>query len=158
MEIREIIDAFFTYVVPLIAIALSIVSLHESRKINKVQMRLNEMEEELKKYELEKIEKEREAVNKPIVEARIYNVSKGKYRLKIWNSSQATAYDVDFEVPEELKGLVCKDKVPFEVLEAGKSFEEYITFYYGTPPKFTVKTTWKNASGEKCEKEQLVTF
>ena len=57
MEIREIIDAFFTYVVPLIAIALSIVSLHESRKINKVQLRLNEMEEELKKYELEKIEK-----------------------------------------------------------------------------------------------------
>ena len=158
MEIREIIDAFFTYVVPLIAIALSIVSLHESRKINKVQLRLNEMEEELKKYELEKIEKEREAVNKPIVEARIYNVSKGKYRLKIWNSSQASAYDVDFEVPEELKGLVYKDKVPFDVLEAGKSFEEYITFYYGTPPKFTVKTTWKNVSGEQYEKEQWVTF
>ena len=158
MEIREIIDAFFTYVVPLIAIALSIVSFHESRKINKVQLRLNKMEEELKKYELEKIEKEREAVNKPIVEARIYNVSKGKYRLKIWNSSQATAYDVDFEVPEELKNLVYKDKVPFEVLEAGKSFEEYITFYYGAPPKLTVKTTWKNASGEKYEKEQWVAF
>ena len=158
MEIREIIDAFFTYAVPLVAIALSIVSLYESRKINKVQLRLNEMEEELKKYELEKIEKEREAVNKPIVEARIYNVSKGKYRLKIWNSSQATAYDVDFEVPEELKNLVYKDKVPFEVLEAGKSFEEYITFYYGTPPKFTVKTTWKNVSGEQYEKEQWVTF
>ena len=158
MEIREIIDAFVTYVVPLVAITLSIVSLHESRKINKVQLRLNEMEEELKKYELEKIEKEREAGNKPVVEARIYNVSKGKYRLKIWNSSQATAYDVDFEVPEELKNLVYKDKVPFEVLEAGKSFEEYITFYYGTPPKFTVKTTWKNVSGEQYEKEQLVTF
>ena len=77
MEIREIIDAFFTYAVPLVAIALSIVSLYESRKINKVQLRLNKMEEELKKYELEKIEKEREAVNKPIVEARIYKVSNG---------------------------------------------------------------------------------
>ena len=77
MEIREIIDAFVTYVVPLVAITLSIVSLHESRKINKVQLRLNEMEEELINYELEKIEKEREAVNKPIVEARIYKVSNG---------------------------------------------------------------------------------
>ena len=47
MEIREIIDAFFTYAVPLVAIALSIVSLYESRKINKVQLRLNKMEEEL---------------------------------------------------------------------------------------------------------------
>jgi hypothetical protein len=158
MEIREIIDAFIVYVVPLVAIALSIVSFHDSRKVNKVQLRLTEMEEKLKKYELEEIEKEREAVNKPIVEARICKVSKGKYRLKIWNSSQATAYDVDFEVPEELKGLVFRDKVPFEVLEPGKSFEESVIYYNGMPPKFTVKTTWKNASGEKCEKEQLVTF
>ena len=158
MEIREIIDAFFTYAVPLVAIALSIVSLYESRKINKVQLRLNEMEEELKKYELEKIEKEREAVNKPIVEARIYNVSKGKYKLKIWNSSQATAYDADFEVPEKLKGLVFRDKVPFEVLEPGKSFEERMIYYDGTPPKFSIKTTWKNENGEHYEKEQLVTL
>ena len=158
MEISKIIDVFMGYVVPIVAFVISIVSFHESRKVNKVQLRLTEMEEELKKYELEKIEREREAANKPIVEARIYKVSKGTYRLKIWNSSQATAYDVDFEVPEELKGLVCKDKVPFEVLEAGKSFEEYITFYYGTPPKFTVKTTWKNVSGEQYEKEQWVTF
>ena len=139
-------------------IALSIVSLYESRKINKVQLRLNEMEEKLKKYELEEIEKEREAANKATIETRIYNVSKGKHRLKIWNSGQATAYDVDFEVPKELKGLVFRDKVPFEVLEPGKSFEESVIYYNGMPPKFTVKTTWKNASGDKCEKEQLVTF
>lgn len=158
MEIREIIDVVIGYVVPIVALAISIVSFHESRKVNKVQLRLNEMEEELKKYELEKIEKEREAANKSIVEARIYKVSKGKYRLKIWNSSQATAYDVDFDVPEELKGLVFRDKVPFEALEPGKSFEESVIYYNGMPPKFTVKTTWKNASGEKYEKEQLVTF
>lgn len=158
MEIREIIDVVIGYVVPIVALAISIVSFHESRKVNKVQLRLNEMEEELKKYELEKIEKEREAANKSIVEARIYKFSKGKYRLKIWNSSQATAYDVDFDVPEELKGLVFRDKVPFEALEPGKSFEESVIYYNGMPPKFTVKTTWKNASGEKYEKEQLVTF
>ena len=158
MEIREIIDAFIVYVVPLVAIALSIVSFHDSRKVNKVQLRLTEMEEKLKKYELEEIEKEREAANKATIETRIYNVSKGKHRLKIWNSGQATAYDVDFEVPKELKGLVFRDKVPFEVLEPGKSFEESVIYYNGMPPKFTVKTTWKNASGEKCEKEQLVTF
>jgi len=158
MEIREIIEVVIGYVVPLVAIVLSIFSFHDSRKINKVQLRLNEMEEELKKYELEKIEKEREAVNKPVVEARIYNVSKGKYRLKIWNSSQATAYDVDFEVPEEMKGLVFKDKVPFEVLEPGKSFEEHIVYYNGVPSKFTVKTIWKNKNGDQQEKELLVSF
>ena len=158
MEIREIIDAVIRYVVPLIAIVLSIFSFHDSRKVNKVQLRLNEMEEKLKKYELEEIEREREAADKSIVEARIYNVSKGKYRIKIWNSGQATAYDVDFEVPEEMKGLIFKDKVPFEVLEPGKSFEEYVVYYNGVLPKFTVKTIWKSESGEKYEKEQLVSF
>jgi hypothetical protein len=158
MEIREVIDTFIGYVVPFIAIAISIFSFHESRKVNKVQLRVNEMEEKLKKYELEEIEKVREAANKSIVEARIYNVSKGKYRLKIWNSGQAEAYDVDFQVPEELKGIVFRDKVPFEVLEPGKSFEEHIIVHMGMPHKFSVKTIWKDADGEQYEKEQIVSF
>ena len=158
MEIREVIDTFIGYVVPFIAIAISIFSFHESRKVNKVQLRLNEMEEKLKEYELEEIEKVREAANKSIVEARIYNVSKGKYRLKIWNSSQVTAYHVDYEVPGDLRNIVMRDKVPYEILEAGKSFEEHIVYYMGMPSKLTVKTMWKDANGEQYEKEQIVSF
>ena len=67
MEIREIIDVVIGYVVPIVAIVLSIFSFHDSRKVNKVQLRLNEMEEKLKKYELEEKEKVREAANKSIV-------------------------------------------------------------------------------------------
>ena len=145
MEIKDIFDIVIGYGVPFIAIAISIASFHESRKVNKVQLRLNEMEEQLKKYELEEKEKVREAANKSIVEARIYNVSKGKYRLKIWNSGQATAYHVDYEVPGDLRNIVMRDKVPYEILEAGKSFEEHIIYYMGMPSKLTVKTMWKDA-------------
>jgi hypothetical protein len=158
MEIREVIDTFIGYVVPFIAIAISIFSFHESRKVNKVQLRVNEMEEKLKKYELEEIEKVREAANKSIVEARIYNVSKGKYRLKIWNSGQATAYHVDYEVPGDLRNIVMRDKVPYEILEAGKSFEEHIVYFMGMPSKLTVKTMWEDADGKQYEKEQIVSF
>jgi len=158
MEIREVIDTFIGYIVPFIAIAISIFSFHESRKVNKVQLRVNEMEEKLKKYELEEIEKVREAANKSIVEARIYNVSKGKYRLKIWNSGQATAYHVDYEVPGDLRNIVMRDKVPYEILEAGKSFEEHIVYFMGMPSKLTVKTMWEDADGEQYEKEQIVSF
>lgn len=63
MEIKDIFDIFIGYGVPFIAIAISIASFHESRKVNKVQLRLNEMEEQLKKYELEEKEKVREAAN-----------------------------------------------------------------------------------------------
>ena len=158
MEIKDIFDIFIGYGVPFIAIAISIASFHESRKVNKVQLRLNEMEEQIKKYELEEKEKVREAANKSIVEARIYNVSKGKYRLKIWNSGQATAYHVDYEVPGDLRNIVMRDKVPYEILEAGKSFEEHIIYYMGMPSKITVKTVWKDANGELYEKEQIVSF
>lgn len=112
----------------------------------------------MKKYELEEKEKEREAANKSIVEVRIYNVSKGKYKLKIWNSGQTTVYNVDYIIPEDLKNIVLRDKVPFEILEAGKSFEEHIVYYMGMPSKFCVKTTWNDADGNRHEKEQLVTF
>jgi hypothetical protein len=158
MEVKDIFDIIIGYGIPLIAIVISIVSFHESRKVTKIQFRLNGMEEKLKKYELEEIEKVREAANKSVVEARIYNVSKGKYRLKIWNSGQATAYHVDYEIPGDLRNIVMRDKVPYEILEAGKSFEEHIVYYMGMPSKLTVKTMWKDANGEQYEKEQLVTF
>lgn len=158
MEIKVTFDIFIGYGIPLIAIAISIASFHASKKVTKVQLRLNEMEVKMKKYELEEIEKVREAANKSKVEARICNVSKGKYRLKIWNSGQVEAYDVDFQVPEELKGIVFRDKVPFEVLEPGKSFEEHIIVYNGIPRKFTMKTTWKDSNGVAHDKEQIVTF
>lgn len=44
MEIKEIIDIVIDYGIPLIAIIISIFSFHESRKVTKVQLRLNEME------------------------------------------------------------------------------------------------------------------
>ena len=158
MEIKYVFDTVVRYIFPLIAIVISVFSFYHSRKVNKVQLRLNEMEEKLKKYELEEIEKIREASNKSLVEARIYNVSKGKYRLKIWNSGQVEAYEVDFQVPDDIKGMVYRDKVPFEILEAGKSFEEHIIYCAGMPSKLKVKTTWKDINGENYEKEQIVTF
>jgi len=158
MEIKDIFDMVIGYGLPSIAIVISIASYYESRKVNKVQLRVNELEVQLKRYELEEKEKEREAVNKSTVEARIYNVSRGKYKLKIWNSGQAPAYHVDYEVPGDLMDIVMKDKVPYEILEPGKSFEEHISHYMGMPTKLTVKTVWKEANGELCEKEQIVSF
>ena len=51
-----------------------------------------------------------------------------------------------------------RDKVPFEVLEPGKSFEEHAAFDMSVPLEFSVKTTWKDDKGESHEKEQIVTF
>jgi hypothetical protein len=155
-QFKEVIIDLVKYGFPTVAIVLSILSYYDSRKANKVRGRLNDLEEKLKKYELEDKEKEREEENKACVEARIMNISKGKYRLKVWNSGKATAYNVDFETPLEYRGIVWRDKVPYEFLEPGKSFEEHAIAHGGTPNKFKVTTTWEDNQGILYSKEQIL--
>ncbi|MEF2097300.1 hypothetical protein V3595_22025 [Bacillus sp. CFBP9009] len=157
-QFKEIFKDLVAYGFPAVAIALSYLSFRDSRKANKVQDRLKEVEEKLKKYELEDKEKEREEATKACVEARIIKIAKGKYRMKVWNSGKATAYNVDFKVHEEqIKGMIRRDKVPYEFLESSKNFEEYVLVHGGTPNKFKVTTTWTNEEGVPYSKEQIVT-
>lgn len=154
----KILSYIVQYIFPTIALVISICSFKDSRKSGEIQDRLNEVEEKLKRYELEEKEKEREESTKAKIEARIINISKGKYKMKIWNSGKSIAYNVDFNIPEEFKDMVWKDKVPYEFLEPGKNFEEHVIIHSGTPDKFKVTTTWKNKEGEDDFKEQIVSI
>lgn len=84
------------YGFPTVAIILSILSYIDSRKANKFRGRLNEIEEKLKKYELEDKEKERQEANKACVEARIMNVARHKYNLR---------ENLGIDVPDEVFAL-----------------------------------------------------
>lgn len=158
LKIKPVFENLVQYGFPTIAIILSIISFIDSKKASKIQDRLNEVEEKLKRYELEEKEKEREEANKANVEARIVNISKGRYKMKIWNSGKATAYNVNFNIPEEYSEFVFKDKVPYEFLESGKSFEENVEVHFGTPDKFKVTTTWNDEQGVEYSKEQIVSI
>lgn len=124
VNFKEFFIDLVQYGFPTIAIILSIISFIDSRKAGKIQDKLNELEEKLKKYELEEKEKEREEATKANIEARVVKISKGNYKMKIWNSGKATAYDVDFVIPEEYKDIVWKTKVPYEFLESGKNLKK----------------------------------
>jgi hypothetical protein len=158
LQFKEVFGYFVQYGVPAVALVFAFLSYKDSRKANKIQSRLIEVEEKLKKYELEEKEKQREEATQACVEARVVNISKGKYRLKVWNSGRATAYNVDFNIPEEYKVMVRREKVPYEFLESGKSFEEHVIVYSGTPSKFTVTTVWNDKQGNSYSKEQIATF
>ena len=158
LKFKEIFIDLIQYGFPTIALVLSIVSFIDSRKASKIQDRLNEVEEKLKRYELEEKEKEREEATKANIEARVMKISKGNYKMKIWNSGIATAYNVDFIIPEECKGIVWRSKVPYEFLESGKSFEEHVLVHSGTPDKFKVITTWNDKQEIPYTKEQIVSI
>ena len=73
---------------------VAIISLFKSSKAQRLQNKVNELELKIKQNELDKIAKEKEDSVLACVEARFITVGKGKHRLKVWNSGNATAYNV----------------------------------------------------------------
>ncbi|WP_174615471.1 hypothetical protein [Virgibacillus ihumii] len=138
----------------ILAFIISFLSFMDAKNANKVLNRVQELEEKLKLYELE----EKEEAQKACVEARVVKISKNNYKLKIWNSGKATAFNVDFEVSGLREGNIFKEKVPYEFLEGGKYFEESVMVAAFTVRKFNVKTMWNDKSGDQHHKEQIVSM
>lgn len=63
---KDAIKDIALYVVPIAALGLSIISLHRSSRIVKVENKLKEYDLRLKEYELEKIEHEKQEKKKEI--------------------------------------------------------------------------------------------
>ena len=76
-----------------ISLLVAIISLIKSSKAQRLQNKVNELELKIKQNELDRIAKEKEAESLACVEARFITVGKGKHRLKVWNSGNATVYN-----------------------------------------------------------------
>ena len=160
--VKEIIKDIAIYIMPIAAFTVSLVALKRSSDTMKVQVQLSEVEEKLKEYELalkkhelEKIQAEENEKKKANVEARIIKISKGNYRLKVWNSGNATAYNIEVSIPDEYSIIIMKDKMPFEYLEPGNSFEECAVIHMQSASKFKINSTWEDENGNKFSNEQL---
>jgi hypothetical protein len=138
------------------SIIIAVLSLRQAHKANKLQNKVNEMELRLKRYELEKVEKEKEASSKALVQARVIKLGNNKNRLKVWNSGGKTAYNVTAQIEgvSDLE-LLNNDKMPFEELEPMKSFEVPIIWFSPTS-KAKILTEWTDESGKKDSKSQMV--
>lgn len=159
---KELIKDVATYIMPIAAVVVSVIALKKSDKCTQVQVKLSEVEQKLqeydlalKKYELEKIEREVNREKKACVEARIIKISTGKYKLKVWNSGDKIAYNIDVEIPSEYNIILMKDKMPFEYLEPGNGFEEHVVVHMQSSRKFKVICRWEDENGEKSSYEQI---
>lgn len=109
-----------------VSLVVAIVSFIYSTKSQHLQDRINEIELKLKEYELEEKEKEQQKV--PCIEARINHITKGKYKIKIWNSGNAVAKNVIASWDKESQIIFFdQEKMPFELLEPQKSFDLVIS-------------------------------
>ncbi len=139
-----------------ISLLVAVVSLVKSTRAQKIQTQVNKLELQIKKYELKNIEKEQAAANNPCIEARMITIGAGKHRLKIWNSGNATAYNV-VAMFEEGSNIIIMDseKMPYDELEPNKNFELALITHGGSASKFKIITEWADAEGEQHSKAQM---
>lgn len=135
------------YIVPIIALLLSIYSAIKSNKVTELERKINEYDLKLKEYELEKIEKEKNVVSRAQIDARIINVSKNAYKMKVWNSGTERAFDINYDIPPQYEIILLKDVLPFEYLDPGESFEGKVVVHMASSSKYEVVTTWKDEDG-----------
>ena len=152
--LKECIKYIAIYIMPIAAFLLSVIALIKTNKVSKMEEKINEYDLKLKQYELEKIEQEKKT-NEALVEARIINISKGKYKIKVWNSGNADAYNVDYDIPPEFQIILTKRVTPFEILEAGQNFEEYVIIHMSSEKKYKVITSWRDKDGNNYRNEKL---
>lgn len=141
-----------------ISLLVAILSLIKSSKTQNLQYKINKLEYELKQYELDKLKAEKADSNKAYVEARIYNIAKGRYKMKVWNSGDIVANNVTV-IPDEGANLIMlEDMLPFEELAPGKSFDIPIVVPLGTARKFFITTKWNESDGKISENKQMISF
>lgn len=142
-----------------VAFVFSVVAMKKASKSEELQDKVNELELQIKQYEIDKINEEKEAANASCVEARFITVGKGKHRLKVWNSGNATAYNVSARFDGDVGIIIMdRDKQPFEELEARKSYELVLVTHMGSASKFKIITEWKDANGKQHTKTQMGDF
>lgn len=142
-----------------ISLLVAIISLFKSSKAQRLQNKVNEPELKIKQDELDKITKEKEDAELACVEARFITVGKGKHRLKVWNSGNATAYHVSARFDGDVGIMIMgQEKQPFEELEARKSYELVLITHNGSASKFRIVTEWTDSSGNQHTKTQMGDF
>lgn len=136
--------------------AVSVVSLKRTSKAQDLQDRVNELELQIKQNEVARIEREKAEASLSCVEARVVKIGKGKYRMKVWNSGKATAFNVRAGFDGN-PGIFIHDRdmQPFEELESGKGYELVLTVVDGSASKCRIITEWTDADGQKQSKSQM---
>ena len=127
-----------------ISLLVAIISLSKSSKAQRLQNKVNELELKIKQDELDKITKEKEDAELACVEARFITVGKGKHRLKVWNSGNATAYHVSARFDGDVGIMILKknlelpteaDLLAFMSLITNDDVQDFLLGYVLEAPK-----------------------
>ena len=139
-----------------VSLLLALISFIVSIRAQHLQNRVNELELKIKQFELAERENAEAEKNKSCVEARMVHVSKGKYRLRVWNSGNTPVYNISATIPQEYGIMLYNDdKMPYEFLDPQKGFDIVAIVHMGSSSKFLATTEWTDSQGNNQKKEQM---
>lgn len=155
IQYEDILKIVTAYIIPIISLVFSGIALYQSSKSRKTEEKLKGLELYIKEHEAKEIESKQNTPSRPNIEARVYKVSNGVYKLKIWNSGNATAYNISASIPDQYNILLLKNKFPYEYLKPNDSFEENVIYHMRSSPKFEIETFWEDDNGLKFKNVDL---
>lgn len=159
------LEIILRYVIPIGSFVISVIALKHSNdtvnvkvEVTELRKMIEELDFQIKQNQLEKIREEQNRVKRAKIEARIIKISSGKYRLKVWNSGDAGAYNVNVMIPEKYQIIIYNETMPFERLNVNKSFEEIVIIHSQSARKFKMILTWEDKDGNKYNDEIIETY
>lgn len=155
IQYEEILRIVTAYIIPILSFIFSGIALYHSNKSRQTEEKLKNFELYIKEHEAKQIESLQNIPSNPNIEARVYKISKGNYKIKIWNSGKATAHNVSASIPEKYNVIIMRDKFPYEYLKPNDSFEANVVYHMGSSSKFEIKTVWENENGDEFSNTEL---
>ena len=133
--------------VAIVAVIISTVSLVRTGKLQRQQIRLNELTEELSKKQLEIMAKGELANQQTHVEVALNKIG-SSWQFLLTNMGTAVARNVNLELidcPDSplVRGDYDK-KLPIHLLQPGQTVRLLASIHLGSPPNFKARISWTN--------------
>ncbi|NMB19059.1 MAG: hypothetical protein GX984_06375 [Erysipelothrix sp.] len=154
-NIEGILKIIIAYIIPILSFSISSIALYRTGKVRKTEDRIRDLELYINEYKAKEIEEKQNIQLEAKVEARIINISKGTYKMRIWNSGNLRAFNVSAKIPKEFQIILMANKFPYEYLDPNDSFDENVIIHGSSYRKFKIITEWEDEHGKKYNHEQL---
>lgn len=88
------------------------------------------------------------------IQAKIIRKTDRKIYLRIWNSGNAPAYNVNFYIPKENRICILRSRLDYRILAPGKAFDEYAVADEQPLDEISIVTYWEDEKGNLFSREQ----
>ena len=111
------IQSWGSLIISGLSLMVAVISYAKASESQQLQNRVNILELKIKQYEIEKISKEQAAANRACIEARVIKLGKNNYRLKVWNSGGADAYNVNIAADNSQEFIIINNDIEITILD-----------------------------------------